>query len=103
MVAVNRLGAFGLLPDCSGLVSNLRPDAIKLMKIPLFSRTSATLAVAICLLVPTTQAGELELAKDARVVLLGNPRRHQRPAELLSRCRVAKIGWGDRCARHTRA
>lgn len=72
MVAVNRLDAFGRLPDCSGLASNLRPDAIKLMKIPLFSRTSATLAVAICLLVPTTQAGELELAKDARVVLLGN-------------------------------
>ena len=42
------------------------------MRISNLSRTAAILWAAICLLAPLTRAAELELAKDARVVLLGN-------------------------------
>lgn len=42
------------------------------MKIRNLSRTAAILMAAITLLVPTARAAELELPKDARVVLLGN-------------------------------
>ena len=42
------------------------------MKTPPLSRTAALLVGAMCLLVPTARAAELELPKDAHVVLLGN-------------------------------
>ncbi len=42
------------------------------MRIPIFPRTAALLVAAMSLLAPTARTAELELPKDARVVLLGN-------------------------------